>query len=136
MKDDNFRSLIHDLHDNDKLAEEVLRYDLDHLDSVWLETFNLERRAMGSFTVKSAATYDMLYTKYWTLLIGAETVSEWKMEKIMESLETLCFNNMQTKMRTVEGLGIEYDEDVVCDVCKSVSSLHALHAIFSSQHRM
>ena len=51
---------------------------------------------------------------------GAGFVSEWKMEKVMEALETLCFNNMQTKMRTVEGLGIEYDEDVVCDVCKSV----------------
>ena len=39
----------------------------------------------------------------------------------MEALETRCYNNMQNMIKTVEGLGIEYDEDVVCDVCKSVS---------------
>ena len=28
---------------------------------------------------------------------------------------------MQTMIKTVQGLGIEYDENVVCDVCRSVS---------------
>ena len=28
---------------------------------------------------------------------------------------------MQIKMKTEEGLGIEYDEDIVCAVCASVS---------------
>ena len=39
----------------------------------------------------------------------------------MEELETQCYSNMQVKIKTEEGLGIEYDENVVCDVCKSVS---------------
>lgn len=38
----------------------------------------------------------------------------------MESLENQCYSNMQTMIKTVEGLGIEYDENVVCDVCRSV----------------
>ena len=53
-------------------------------------------------------------------------VPEWRMEQIMEALETRCYNNMQTMIKTVEGLGIEYDEDVVCDVCRSVSHLMQL----------
>ena len=47
VKDDNYQAAIHDLHECGKLAENVCRYDLDHLDSVWLQTFNQERRAMG-----------------------------------------------------------------------------------------
>ncbi len=30
---------------------------------------------------------------------------------------------MEHAMATEEGLGIEYDEDVICDVCRAVSSL-------------
>lgn len=41
------------------------------------------------------------------------------MERVMEELEHRCHNNMSHAMETEEGLGIEYDEDVVCDVCQS-----------------
>lgn len=37
------------------------------------------------------------------------------------------------KIKTVEGLGIEYDENVVCDVCRSVSIL--VHHTHGSLHR-
>ena len=49
-------------------------------------------------------------------------LQEWEMEKIMEELESQCYTNMQQMIKTVEGLGIEYDENVVCDVCRSVST--------------
>ena len=75
----------------------MCRYDVDDLDTVWLATMNDERAAMGELPVMA-----------------------WQMEVVMESLETHCYNNLQTKMKTVEGLGIEYDENVSCDVCKSV----------------
>ena len=32
-----------------------------------------------------------------------------------------CHEKMTAVMKTEEGMGIEYDEDVVCDVCRSVS---------------
>lgn len=37
----------------------------------------------------------------------------------MEDLERRCDDNMNHAIETEEGLGIEYDEDVVCDVCQS-----------------
>jgi len=39
----------------------------------------------------------------------------------METLETRCYDGMQEAMKTVAGLGIEYDEDIICDVCRDVS---------------
>lgn len=38
---------------------------------------------------------------------------------MLEELETTCHQNMARAIETQEGLGIEYDEDVVCDVCRS-----------------
>ena len=32
-----------------------------------------------------------------------------------------CHENMEIKKKTEEGLGIEYDEDIVCEICRSVS---------------
>lgn len=34
-----------------------------------------------------------------------------------------CHENMQLAIKTKKGLGIEYDENIVCDVCRSVSPI-------------
>ena len=39
---------------------------------------------------------------------------------------------MKTMIKTVEGLGIEYDENVVCDVCRCKSYL--LSSVFDEKH--
>lgn len=41
------------------------------------------------------------------------------MEYVLVELESTCEEKMQQAIQTEEGLGIEYDEDVVCDVCRS-----------------
>lgn len=46
-------------------------------------------------------------------------MDEITMERVMEEFERCCHDNMTHAMETEEGLGIEYDEDVVCDVCRS-----------------
>lgn len=51
--------------------------------------------------------------------VGMQTLDELTMERVMEEFERRCYDNMNHAMETEEGLGIEYDEDVVCDVCKS-----------------
>jgi len=56
-------------------------------------------------------------------MAGEDEVSECDMELIMEAFEMQCDANLQQAIRTVDGLGIEYDENVVCDVCRSVRSL-------------
>lgn len=46
-------------------------------------------------------------------------LDEITMERVMEEFERRCHDSMTHAMETEEGLGIEYDEDVVCDVCQS-----------------
>ncbi|CAB1352937.1 unnamed protein product, partial [Coregonus sp. 'balchen'] len=46
-------------------------------------------------------------------------LDELTMERVLVELESQCEENMQQAIETEEGLGIEYDEDVVCDVCRS-----------------
>ncbi|XP_072368518.1 protein Jade-1-like [Scyliorhinus torazame] len=72
------------------------RYDLDEVDVYWLELVNAEFRIAGMLNV-----------------------DELMMERIIEELESQCQENMNLAIETEEGLGIEYDEDVVCDVCRS-----------------
>ncbi|XP_035274253.1 protein Jade-1 [Anguilla anguilla] len=78
------------------LADATCRYDLSEGDVAWLELANQEFREMGM-----------------------KTLDEITMERVMEEFERRCYDNMSHAMETEEGLGIEYDEDVVCDVCRS-----------------
>ncbi|XP_018559488.1 protein Jade-1 isoform X1 [Lates calcarifer] len=78
------------------LADGMCRYDLNEEDVAWLQIINQE------FAEMAMAPLD-----------------EITMERVMEELERRCHENMTHAMETEEGLGIEYDEDVVCDVCQS-----------------
>uniref|UniRef100_A0A8C5M7F2 Protein Jade-1 n=1 Tax=Leptobrachium leishanense TaxID=445787 RepID=A0A8C5M7F2_9ANUR len=78
------------------LADGVCRYDLNETDVAWLELINEEFKEMGM-----------------------ASLDEYIMERIMEEFEQRCYDNMNHAIETEEGLGIEYDEDVVCDVCQS-----------------
>uniref|UniRef100_A0A669BVD3 Jade family PHD finger 2 n=1 Tax=Oreochromis niloticus TaxID=8128 RepID=A0A669BVD3_ORENI len=71
-------------------------YDLDDLDVAWLQIVNQEFRQMG-----------------------LPELDELTMECVLVELESVCEEKMQQAIETEEGLGIEYDEDVVCDVCRS-----------------
>uniref|UniRef100_A0A3Q3R0C2 Jade family PHD finger 2 n=1 Tax=Monopterus albus TaxID=43700 RepID=A0A3Q3R0C2_MONAL len=71
-------------------------YDLDDLDVAWLELVNQEFRQMA-----------------------IPELDELTMECVLVQLESVCKEKMQQAIETEEGLGIEYDEDVVCDVCRS-----------------
>ncbi|KAM6970034.1 E3 ubiquitin-protein ligase Jade-2 [Aplochiton taeniatus] len=72
------------------------RYDLDDLDVTWLELVNAEFR-----------------------LMALPELDELTMERVVVELEGACEESMRRAIETEEGLGIEYDEDVVCDVCRS-----------------
>ncbi|KAM4545784.1 protein Jade-1 isoform 2-T2 [Odontesthes bonariensis] len=71
-------------------------YDLDDLDVAWLQLVNQELRQMA-----------------------LPELDELTMECVLVELESVCGEKMQQAIETEEGLGIEYDEDVVCDVCRS-----------------
>ncbi|XP_044021584.1 protein Jade-1 isoform X3 [Siniperca chuatsi] len=78
------------------LAEGMCRYDLNEVDVAWLQITNEEFAEMA-----------------------VPPLDEITMERVMEEFERCCHENMTHAMETEEGLGIEYDEDVVCDVCQS-----------------
>nr|XP_044996801.1 protein Jade-3 isoform X2 [Jaculus jaculus] len=79
-----------------ELDASACHYDLDDMDIFWLQELNEDLREMGH-----------------------GPVDETLMEKIIEVLERHCHKNMNHAIETEEGLGIEYDESVVCDVCRS-----------------
>lgn len=90
-----------------ELAESMCRYDLDDMDLFWLQECNLELVDMG-----------------------CTPVDENTMEKTLEVLERHCHENMNHAIETEEGLGIEYDEDVICDVCRSPDSEEGNEMVF------
>ncbi|XP_019361823.1 PREDICTED: protein Jade-2 isoform X2 [Gavialis gangeticus] len=77
-------------------SQGLSRYDLDEIDACWLEYVNMELKLMEK-----------------------PELDEITLERVLEELETMCYENMNIAIETEEGLGIEYDEDVVCDVCRS-----------------
>ncbi|XP_019390634.1 PREDICTED: protein Jade-2 isoform X2 [Crocodylus porosus] len=77
-------------------SQGLSRYDLDEIDACWLEYVNMELKLMEK-----------------------PELDEITFERVLEELETMCYENMNIAIETEEGLGIEYDEDVVCDVCRS-----------------
>ncbi|XP_026200764.1 protein Jade-3 [Anabas testudineus] len=90
-----------------ELAEAMCRYDLDDMDLYWLHALNRELERMGE-----------------------GPIDELTMERAMEALEKQCHDNMNHAIETVEGLGIEYDEDVICDVCRSPDSEEGNDMVF------
>ncbi|XP_077597167.1 E3 ubiquitin-protein ligase Jade-2 isoform X2 [Stigmatopora nigra] len=71
-------------------------YDLDDTDVAWLGLANLEFAQMA-----------------------LPELDELSMERVLVELERACEEKMRQAIEAEEGLGIEYDEDVVCDVCRS-----------------
>ncbi|CAN8012521.1 unnamed protein product [Ixodes pacificus] len=108
--DEFFSNNLHVLTNVSLQAEKTCRYDLDAMDQHWLRIFNDERKAYG-----------------------LEPLSELAMETLMEDFETQCFEKLQREIRTEQGLGIEYDEDVVCDVCRSPDSEEGNEMVFCDQ---
>ncbi|XP_024435839.1 protein Jade-3 isoform X2 [Desmodus rotundus] len=88
-------------------AASVCRYDLDDMDIFWLQELNEDLAEMG-----------------------CEPLDETLMEKTVEVLERQCHENMNHAIETEEGLGIEYDEDVICDVCRSPDSEEGNDMVF------
>ncbi|XP_054754923.2 trichohyalin-like [Lytechinus pictus] len=85
----------------------MCQYDLDEVDVHWLDEINMTREDMGD-----------------------EPINEMTMERIISECDVQCNNNMEHAMQTEEGLGIEYDEDVICDVCRAPDSEEGNEMVF------
>lgn len=130
-KDDSFSADLHYLSNTPAKADAACAYDLDQCDEAWLRIMNGERA-----------------------MTGAGPVSEEQFERVVEELEVSdvmrpigfvgniatnpchlrsqvrCWDKIQAIMKSEEGLGIEYDENVICDVCRSPDSEEANEMVF------
>lgn len=106
-KDENFKSDEHHLSPIPSKAEKVCSYDLDNVDIAWLKIINGERANMGFHPIR-----------------------EEQLEKVIEELEIRSWDKVQTIVKSEEGLGIEFDENVICDVCRSPDSEEGNEMVF------
>ncbi|RUS88301.1 hypothetical protein EGW08_003939 [Elysia chlorotica] len=105
--DETFEPGKHELTRMQEIAEQIVRYDLDDQDVRWLELVNEEREEMG-----------------------LQLINEWNLERMIEELENQCYTKTNALKKTEEGLGIEYDEDVACDVCRLLESEDTNEMVF------
>ncbi|KAK7086898.1 E3 ubiquitin-protein ligase Jade-2 [Halocaridina rubra] len=105
--DDFFTNEQHILSNLPTKAEKMCRYDMDDLDDNWLLAYNGERARMGAAPVPPLI-----------------------FEMIIEHLEETCWENIHKLLKTEESLSIEYDEDVICDVCRSPDSEEGNEMVF------
>ncbi|XP_064405440.1 E3 ubiquitin-protein ligase Jade-2-like isoform X2 [Halichondria panicea] len=85
-------------------------YDLDELDLNWLTAVNQKRK--------------------FRALAGINGLSEETLREALIALETKCQQGMARAITTQENLGIEYDEQTVCDVCQDHESEESNDMIF------
>ncbi|KAI4503528.1 hypothetical protein M0802_000931 [Mischocyttarus mexicanus] len=106
-RDDYFNSEDHHLSTTPSRAEKACAYDLDDTDIAWLDILNGERAQSGQIPI-----------------------TESELEHVIEELEVRCWERIQTIVKNEEGLGIEYDENVICDVCRSPDSEEGNEMVF------
>ncbi|XP_075991425.1 PHD finger protein rhinoceros [Anticarsia gemmatalis] len=106
-RDAHFSAEKHILSTTPARAEAACGYDLDATDTAWLKLLNAERARAG-----------------------AAPVSEDQLEKVIEELEVRTWDKIQAIIKSEEGLGIEYDENVICDVCRSPESEDGNEMVF------
>lgn len=120
-KDEHFKTEEHQLSLLPLKAEKSCSYDMDDLDSAWLNVCNGERSLGGIFP--SLTIYFDKFNYEFFVYLGLPKIKEDQYERVMEELEMRCWEKVQAIIKKEEGLGIEYDENVICDVCRSVSLL-------------
>ncbi|XP_023938670.1 PHD finger protein rhinoceros [Bicyclus anynana] len=106
-RDVHYQSDQHLLSSTPAKAEAACTYDLDTTDTAWLKLLNAERARAG-----------------------APSVTEDQLEKVIEELEVRTWDKIQAIIKSEEGLGIEYDENVICDVCRSPDSEDGNEMVF------
>ncbi|OWR53198.1 putative PHD finger protein [Danaus plexippus plexippus] len=106
-RDAHYQADKHFLSTTPARAEAACSYDLDATDTAWLKLLNSERARAG-----------------------ASSVTEDQLEKVIEELEVRTWDKIQAIIKSEEGLGIEYDENVICDVCRSPDSEDGNEMVF------
>ncbi|XP_038216095.1 PHD finger protein rhinoceros [Zerene cesonia] len=109
-RDAHYQADKHLLSTTPTQAESACSYDLDAMDTAWLKLLNAERARAG-----------------------AAAITEDQLEKVIEELEVRTWEKIQSIIKSEEGLGLEYDENVICDVCRSPDSEDGNEMVFCDE---
>ena len=63
---------------------------------------------------------DRMNTEYQ--LMDNEQLQKKNFERIIENFEIQSYENIKQAQRTLETYSLEYDDEVVCDICRSPDS--------------
>lgn len=77
----------------------VCKYDCDQMDMAWLARVNAELD-----------------------LAGIERIGRLDLERLIESFELQSYEALKAAIDKLQSYSIEYDEDIVCDVCREPDS--------------
>ncbi|RNA01110.1 Jade-3 isoform X3 [Brachionus plicatilis] len=97
--------ITHGLYTSDSIKDRmtsslsICKYDCDQMDVNWLNRVNLEME-----------------------LAGQATISRITFERLVENFELQSHHGLKTAIEKLQSYSIEYDEDIVCDVCHSPDS--------------
>ncbi|CAF0817225.1 unnamed protein product [Brachionus calyciflorus] len=109
--DKNYKAQIHEayithgLYTSDSIKDglssnlSICKYDCDQMDLNWLNRVNLELDLMGN-----------------------EQITRINFERLIENFELQSHHGLKTAIEKLQSYSIEYDEDIVCDVCHSPDS--------------
>lgn len=64
------------------------------------------------------------------LILGLRPITQDQLERVIEELEMRCWEKVHAIVKKEEGLALEFDESVICDVCRSVSGVNPLNIAF------
>lgn len=77
----------------------VCKYDCDQMDMAWLSRVNLELD-----------------------VAGIDRIGRLDFERIVENFEWQAYESLKSAIDKLQSYSIEYDEDIVCDVCREPDS--------------
>ena len=109
--DKNYKTQIHEayithgLYTSDSIKDRmtsnlsICKYDCDQMDVNWLNRVNFEMDLMGQ-----------------------KKISRIIFERLIENFELQSHHGLKTAIEKLQSYSIEYDEDIVCDVCHSPDS--------------
>ncbi|GFY70065.1 PHD finger protein rhinoceros [Trichonephila inaurata madagascariensis] len=106
--DEKFNSQFHTISNIRIVSDErTCYYDLDVTDMHWLKKVNQEREDAG-----------------------IDPLDDSFVELVFESLEQQVHIRLQEEIKNDKTLGIDYDEDAICDVCRSPDSHESNKMVF------
>lgn len=84
---------------NSSVDRSVCKYDCDQMDMAWLRRVNAELD-----------------------VAGVERIGRLDLERLIENFEWQSYESLKQAIDKLQSYSIEYDEDIVCDVCREPDS--------------